>query len=238
MSHHPERLAARYLTAMRPGARQRFESHLLACESCWQEVCMARRGRQLAETARDLAPAHLREDIRAAVATAALSAADPRPRRRIMATAAIAAVIAAGTVLARPWPHGQGASVTPPPVIAAAVASYLAGRLPGTAVPAAAAPGLAALKLRLVGAAAGRLSGVAVTMFSYRAPSGARLTIIRGRRPFPEAAEARELGGADGAWTMRSGGVTIICAQGTHAMLLLGSDTALVRQAGALLAAI
>ena len=38
--------------------------------------------------------------------------------------------------------------------------------------------------------------------------------------------------------TMRSSGVTVICAQGTYAMLLLGSDTALVRQAGTRLNAI
>ena len=92
--------------------------------------------------------------------------------------------------------------------------------------------------MRLAGAAAGQLDGVAVTMFAYRTPSGARLTILRSSQPFPEAAEAREFGGTEGAWTMRSSGVTVICAQGTHAMLLLGSDPALVRQAAALLNAI
>ena len=139
MSHHPEQLAAAYLTTMWPRARRRFEEHLLACEPCWQEVCLARRGRQLAETARDLAPAGLREDIRAAVAAAAtLPAASPRPRRRIAAAAAVAvAVLAGAAVLVRPWPHSPPAadSAAPPAVIAAAVASYHAGRLPGTAVP-------------------------------------------------------------------------------------------------------
>jgi hypothetical protein len=57
MSHDPGQLAAAYLTTMRPRARRRFEAHLLACEPCWQEICLARRSRQLAETARDLAPA-------------------------------------------------------------------------------------------------------------------------------------------------------------------------------------
>src|SRR5258708_9297804 len=80
MSHHPGQLAAAYLTTMRPRARRRFEAHLLACEPCWQEVSLARRGRQLAETARDIAPAGLREDIPAAVAAAAtLPSASPRP---------------------------------------------------------------------------------------------------------------------------------------------------------------
>jgi hypothetical protein len=85
---------------------------------------------------------------------------------------------------------------------------------------------------------AGQLRGVAVTMFAYTTPSGARLIIVRSSQPFPEAAEARELGGTEGAWTARSSGVTILCAQRTHAMLLLGSDAALVRKASALLNAI
>ncbi len=242
MNHDPEQLAAAYLTAMRPRARRRFDAHLLECEPCWQEVCLARRGRQLAEAARDLAPAQLREDIRAAVTTAAaLPSATARSPRRIVAAAVIAvAVLTGAAVVARPWPHGRPApdAAAPPAVIAAAVASYRASRLPGTAVPAEPAPTLTPLNLYLVVAARGELNGVAVTMFAYRTPSGARLTIFRGSQPFPEASEARELGGTDGAWTVRSSGVTIICAQGTHTMLLLGSDATLVRQAGALLNAI
>ncbi len=242
MTHDPEQLAAAYLTTMRPRVRRRFEAHLLACEPCWQEVLLGRRGRQLAETARDVVPAQLREDIRAAVAAAATQpAASPRPLRRSLAAVAIAVAVLAGTaVLARPWPHSRpgGAAAAPPSVMAAAVTSYRDGRLPGTAVPAEPAPELTPLHLRLAGAAAGRLDGVAVTMFAYRTPTGARLTIVRSSQPFPEATQARELGGTEGAWTMRSSGVTVICAQGTHAMLLLGSDAALVRQAGALLHAI
>ena len=242
MSHAPEQLAAAYLATMRPRARRRFEAHLLACEACWQEVCLARRGRQLAETARDLAPAELREDIRAAIATAAtMPAAGPRPLQQIASAAAVAAAVLAGTAaLVRPWPHSPPAadSAAPPPVIAAAVASYRANRLPGTAVPAEPGPKLTPLHLRLAGAVAAQLNGVAVTMFAYSTSSGARLIIFRSSQPFPEATGARELGGTEGAWTMRSGGVTIICAQGTHALLLLGSDPALVRQAGALLNAI
>lgn len=239
MNHDPEQLAAAYLTGMRPRARRRFEDHLLACEPCWQEVSLARRGRQLAETARDAAPALLREDIRAVVAAAAANPApSPRPLRRSLAAVAIAAVLAGTAVLVRPWPHSRPASAGPPAVIAAAVTSYRDGRLPGTAVPAEPAPNLTPLNLRLAGAAAGRLDGVAVTMFAYSTPSGIRLSLIRSSQPFPEAAQARELAGTEDAWTVRSGGVTVICAQGTHAMLLLGTDAALVRQAGALLNAI
>ena len=241
MNHDPEQLAAAYLTAMRPGARRRFEEHLLECEPCWQEVCLARRGRQLAEAARDRAPAQLREDIRAAITTAAaLPSATARSPRRIVAAAVITVAVLAAAVVMRPWQDGRPTpdAAAPPAVIAAAVASYRASRLPGTAVPAEPAPTLTPLNLDLVGAARGELGGVAVTMFAYRTPSGARLTIFRSSQPFPEASEARELGGTEGAWTVRSSGVTIICAQGTHTMLLLGSDATLVRQAGALLNAI
>ena len=142
MSQGPEQLAAACLTAMRPRARRRFEAHLLACEPCWQEVCLARRGRQLAGAARDAAPAGLRQDVRAAVTAAALPAASPRPPWRIMAAAVVAVAVVAVAVLAvavlvRPWPHRRPASDSAAPaVIAAAVASYRTSQLPGTAVPA------------------------------------------------------------------------------------------------------
>src|SRR5689334_5723310 len=98
MNHDPEQLAAAYLSGMRSRACRRFEDHLLACEPCWQEVSLARRGRQLAETARDAAPAQLREDIRAAVSAAATNPApSPRPLRRSLAAVAIAVAVLAGT---------------------------------------------------------------------------------------------------------------------------------------------
>ena len=97
---------------------------------------------------------------------------------------------------------------------------------------------LTPLHLRLAGAAAGHLHGLAVTMFAYRTPSGTRLIIFRSSKPFPEATRARELAGTQDAWTARSSGVTIICAQHTHAMLLVSTDAALLHQAGSLLNAI
>jgi hypothetical protein len=242
MNHDPEQLAAAYLAAMRPRARRRLEAHLLACEMCWQEVSLARHGRELAESARQIAPPGLRDDIRAAVAGAATRRPPARQRIRPLTGVAAAAVIVAlaGAVLARPWQHpASGPAQAPSAALAAAVASYRTNQLPGTSVPAVQAPDLSRLSLHLVAGAAGRLGGVAVTMFVYRTPAGARLTLYRSTRPFAEAAGASELGSADtDAWTMRSGGVTVLCARGDHAVLVLGSDPVLVRHAAILLNAV
>jgi hypothetical protein len=234
MKHNPEQLAAAYLATMRRGGRRRFEAHLLVCEPCWQEVCLARRGRELAEASRGAAPGGLRDDIRAAVAaTAGLPSGHAHDRRGLITIAAAAALaLTAGiTTAARPWHHAPAA----PTVLTAALASYRANRLPGTAVPRDLAPDLTRLQLHLAGAAAGQLDGIPVTTFTYTTTSGARLTIYRSTRPFPEAAEAHALGGEDSAWTVQSSGITVICAQGTHTMLLLSFDAALVKQAGAVL---
>ena len=243
MNHCPEKLASAYLAVMRPRARRRFEMHLLNCESCWQEVSLARRGRDLAESSREVAPGGLRDDIRAAVADAAArkTAARPRVHRPAVLVAAVVILALAGAAaLGRPWhdpPAGRGPA--PPATLAAVVASYRTNRLPGTSVPAGQAPDLTRLSLHLVAGAAGRLDGVAVTMLVYRTPSGARLTLYRSDRPFTEAAEARELGRAEtAAWTVQSGGVTVLCSRGNHAELLVGSDPALVRRAAVLLNAI
>ena len=54
MRHDPQRTAAAYLGGQLPRRhRDRFEAHLLACEDCWGEVQASRRGRALAETARE-----------------------------------------------------------------------------------------------------------------------------------------------------------------------------------------
>lgn len=66
--HDPERNAAEYVTGELSGrARRWFESHLLHCEGCWREVLLGRLGRRVAEEARELAPAGLRDRVRAAV---------------------------------------------------------------------------------------------------------------------------------------------------------------------------
>jgi anti-sigma factor RsiW len=75
--HEPELNAALYLAGeFGRSARRWFERHLLDCEDCWREVVLGRMGRRIAEELREIAPARLRDDVRAAIASA------PMPRRR------------------------------------------------------------------------------------------------------------------------------------------------------------
>ena len=76
-AHEPDRDAAAYVTGtMTLDERERFEAHLLTCETCWREVQLDREGRALAESAREAAPAALRETVRAAVVATAPDRAD------------------------------------------------------------------------------------------------------------------------------------------------------------------
>ncbi len=68
--HDSETAAADYLGGgLHPQAVQAFERHLLGCEQCWQEVEAGRIGRWLAESARQVAPLELREQLRAVIAS-------------------------------------------------------------------------------------------------------------------------------------------------------------------------
>lgn len=78
--HRPELNAALYLAGeLGRRARRWFERHLLECEDCWREVALARLGRRAAEELREMAPAGLRDDVRAVVS------ASPARRRRFLA---------------------------------------------------------------------------------------------------------------------------------------------------------
>ena len=79
-AHDPERNAAEYVTGeLSRRATRWFEAHLLHCEDCWREVLLGRRGRRLAEEAREQVPSGLRDRVRAAVQlTGAADRRDPR----------------------------------------------------------------------------------------------------------------------------------------------------------------
>lgn len=247
-AHDSEVAAATYLGGgMRPRARRAFERHLLGCQDCWREVSLGREGRHLAESARQVAPAELRERLRTVISAQASASADPgsgssssrrfqfrsaapsrrRPagRRAWAALAATAAlVIGAGLI---GFVGHPGSSKQPAP-IDASVADFRAHRLPGTLMPSAQAPDLTQVHLRPLGAASGSVAQTQVTAFSYRDAAGRDVLVYLSQEPFPTAVGAQHLAGPDGPWIATADGVTVLCARSPHALLVLGRDRQLV----------
>ena len=261
-THDSETAAANYLGGgLRPRAARTFEHHLLGCEQCWQEVDAGRAGRRLAESARQVAPPELREQLRAVIASevsaAAFAAAPPsglaatgpgrprwswtmlrtprRPWRPALGGLALAAAALALLVLGgvvHPGAGHSGGALRQPIAVRAAVADFRALRLPGTQVPRTAAPDLTQIRLRPMGAAAGVVGGRTVTAYSYRDPAGRDLVVYLSREPFPTAVGAERLTGPDGPWIATTEGVTVLCARSPHALLVLGLDRQLVLAVG------
>ncbi len=229
-----EESAARFVGGdLRPRAHRAFERHLLECEDCWREVELGRAGRALAESAREVAPADLRDRLRAVIQDESASALPlplvrpsrpVRPRttwQRPVALAAVAVTVLAGALVLRPESPG-------PTAVAAAVADFRAQRLPGTTMPPAPAPDLSAVRLHASGAAAGVVGGRPVTAYAYRDDAGRDVLVYQSRDPFPRAASAVSLTSADGPWIDQVDGVTVLCARSPHALLVLGRDRTLV----------
>jgi predicted anti-sigma-YlaC factor YlaD len=217
MGHEPERMAAAYLAGeLGRHQRERFEAHILACEDCWREVGLGRRGRALAESMRQVAPQRLRERVRATVAA---TPPTRRARRRgvVVATMAVVAVVVAGGLL-------QAQRPAQPPAIAAAVAGYRTGV---AAWPAAATPPAARRLGDLAWQASGRgeLAGLPVLAHSYQDAAGHRVVLLRAERVFPEADGARPM--PDGAtWIAEVDGVVLFCADRPAPSLVVGQDRA------------
>ncbi len=211
------KLAAAYLDGLRARAHRRYEEHLLDCEACWREVSLARRGRELAESIADTAPAGTREKIRVAVASAATEqpawVARHHRRHLILATAVPDRSRRARrrrrhvvSLAEQHWRRDR-TSINP----GRRSGQFRADRLPGTVVPAEQAPDLSTLGLDLVGASTGELDSIGVTVFAYRADTGARLNLYRSSRPIPETGEAEHLSDPESAWETELSGVTVIC---------------------------
>ncbi len=257
-THDSETAAADYLGGgLRPRAVRAFERHLLNCEPCWQEVDKGRAGRRLAETARQVAPPELREQLRAIIASEVSADASGarrftsgdrlRPSRRgpdqrswgqlaalragrlpWMTAGGGLALAGLALLLVIAAHPGRSGSPRQPAAISAAVADFRALRLPGTEVPRAAAPDLSQVRLRPMGAAAGVVAGRVVTAYAYRDSAGRDLLIYLSQEPFPTAPGAERLGGPDGPWIAGARGVTVLCARSPHAVLVLGLDRRLV----------
>jgi hypothetical protein len=66
--HDPEINATLYVSReLTRRMRRWFEAHLLECDDCWREVWLARLGRRVAEHAREVAPASVRDAVRAVI---------------------------------------------------------------------------------------------------------------------------------------------------------------------------
>jgi anti-sigma factor RsiW len=216
VTHDPMTVAAYVAGELTGGPHAEFEKHLLACEACWKEVEVGRRGRQLVALAREPAPDALRERL--------LMEFDDRSRRRprlarlvavAIAAAAAVAAIAVGVVFA--------VQEAPPASINAAVADFRAARLPGSVIPTTTAPDLTKIGLTQTAAGAGDLAGIPVTAYAYRDRTGRRLLIYVGQQPFVTPRDAKEYAGSD-AWISHQHGVSVLCSREPHVTLVVGED--------------
>jgi hypothetical protein len=223
--HEPERDAAAYVTGtMTPGERERFEEHLLTCETCWREVRLDREGRMLAESARVAAPAGLREGVRAAVLAAASDrTASPsilRHRRLdryrgLAAVAAVFALLVAGT-LAR--------TASSPSAVDAAMTAYAQAQIELHHEPMP-APDLGTIGMARTGATHMQLGAMDVAAFAYQTDTGARMTVFLGDQPFPMPPGATPT--LDG-WDMSHDDMHLMTGDGSKPFLAISTDMAVL----------
>jgi hypothetical protein len=226
MGHDPPRAAAAYLGGeLGRRQRERFQAHLLACEACWGEVQAARRGRALAESAREVAPQHLRDRVRATVE--ATPAGRPRWAVRwapLAAAVTLVAAVAGGLVLVERQP-------AQPAPIAAAVATYQT-RTPAWSGPAHPPPLQQVGDLRWRGSGRGTLAGLPVVAHTYQDPAGHRILLLQADRSFPTAVGAHHSAGSD-TWVSKINGVVLFCTDHPTPSLVVGQDHAMVLRAAA-----
>ena len=236
-AHPPEREAAAYLAgALTEPGRERFQRHLLACDACWRDLQQARAGRAALEGAREVAPAALRDRVRAVVE---LEAPGPRPRHRAAAVLGAAAVLAAAVLALQV----SGPEERPgPTAVERAVSDYAVRALPGTGMAADSAPDLSGLRLEAVGAGAGTYDGLAVDGYAYTDARGRRVVLYLSQAPFPEPSAAEPVTGVRPAWTAHEGDVLVLCGSlpsgAAASLLVVGADEELVMAAGHALGAV
>lgn len=226
MRHDPERDAAAYLGGtLTRRRRRRFEDHLLECDQCWQEVAEARKGRSVAEAARELASQSLRELVRGAVA-----GAEPQSRRLprpwLAASAGLLVLAAATAVILVAGPDRPARQPAP---IARAIDDFRSDRLPAGRPSSMRALDLSGLGFELVGVGSGEVGDLAIDAFGYRDASGHRLHVYLSQRPFPVAVGAHLSDRPDGPWTAGGDGVELLCAQRPYPLLAISDDPAALR---------
>lgn len=227
MRHDPEQQAAAYLAGeMNRLARARFARHLLDCPDCWQETRTARDGRILAETLREVAPAELRDRLRAIPGSAS---APPRPHPRRWRPVLTVGLFAAALVVLVAVLLPGGPADQPAP-LAAAVRIYRAGQPEGGRTGSPPVRAIGSYTWR--GTTTRDLAGVPAIVHTFTDPAGRRILVLSSATPFPRAAGAHDVDPAP-AWTVRVDGATLLCADrdGTSWLAVATTD-AQTRAAG------
>ena len=230
--HEPERDAALYVQGeMADRERRVFESHLLTCERCWNEVQQARRGRALAERGRELSPQELREHIRAAVALS-----EPTRRLRVRIMAPLAATVVLGLIGASVLITAElrGRTLEQPRPIAAALASFRSETPPSPAPTVYTPPDLRAAGLTLVDSGRSSLGGLPVDVFWFT-DGRTKVALFFSTSRFPQAVGATERAGTIHGWEASVDGVQLACADSPVSYLLMSGDAGLVQRAEAAL---
>ena len=248
--HDLDRLVSRYLEgAATSEERASLDAHLLGCASCWEEVELARAGRDAVGGVSAPAPEALRDQLRDLVegeSRRSPSAAPParwaggRPpgaRRSSWGPVAAAAALLAVALVVAVAVVGLGSDDDRQPEVIAAVldvadADELAGATVAPGVP---APDLGAAGLRLVAGASGVVDDAGLTTYAYVDGRGRELLLHLSPTPFPRPRGARDVAGAGGPWVAGSGGLTLLCTGTAYDQLLVGEDPALVLEAAAVL---
>jgi hypothetical protein len=218
--HDPELSAAAYVSGeMRRHERRRFEAHLLGCEECWREVSLGWRGRMLVEASRDVAPAGLRDEIRATLSIT--SRPSQVPRRLVLATAAIVLVVfsifSVVAIRARHQPPAIAAALT------AARTDTLASRGPSTREP----PDLSREGLRLVMGERTELDGLTSDAFMYRDAAGESVFMFVSAARFPTASGASPHTAGGNGWRAQSDGMTLVCGDRPVNYLVISANASL-----------
>jgi hypothetical protein len=186
---------------------------MLECEDCWREVEAGRRGRSVAEAARELAPQSLRERVRASVASVENESTPPLwPRVTVLVSAALLALVV--------FTLGQFRS-SQPRAISAILASFAEDERIGEPNDATLPRRLGDLELSSV--TLGQIEEMEVVVHSYEDPAGHRVDVYQSSEPFPTAAGAEH--SSDGrTWKANSNGLVLFCADEPTPSLVVGDD--------------
>ena len=199
-------------------SRRRFERHFIACEECWREVELGRRGRALAESSRELAPQHLRELVRSTVAASS-------PPRRRFPFAALGAVTVAVVALAAVLALSQSGQ---PRAIEVILADFHGNerldRQGEVALPAELGD------MRLTEVRRGSVDEMPLLVHEYADPAGHKVLIYQSSVSFP-VADGAEHAPSDATWSARSDGVVMFCSDRPIPSLVVGDDARQVRLA-------